>query len=67
MFDKKKKDKIEKHEKWNKSVDVVLNKLGIDDYRSDIIRNILSKKIITKEIDKLDIDKLDIEGDKKDE
>jgi hypothetical protein len=45
MFNKKKKDKKEKHEKWNKAVDDVLIKLGIDDMRADLIRNLLSKKL----------------------
>jgi len=58
MLNKKKKDKKEKHEKWNKAVDDVLIKLGIDDMRADLIRNILSKKIVTKTVENLENDKI---------
>jgi len=58
MLNKKKKDKIKKHEKWNKAVDDVLNKIGIDDMRADLIRNILSKKIVTKTVENLENDEI---------
>jgi predicted peroxiredoxin len=58
MLNKKKKDKIKKHEKWNKAVDDVLNKLKIDDMRADLIRNILSKKIVTKTVENLENDEV---------
>jgi len=56
MLNKKKKDKREKHEKWNKAVDDVLNRLGIVDMRADLIRNLLSKKIVTKTVENLEND-----------
>jgi hypothetical protein len=54
MIKKIKKDKIKKHEKWNKAVDDVLNKLQIDDMRGELIRNLLSKKIVTKTVENLE-------------